>query len=444
MGNGQSLSAYNPSHVRIYKDIIRIQDPTTRATMIRTVLAGQEYIVSARAAGVYSHLLTYIGRVQGGEMPPQLPGEVAVAATQKGVAPPPQFQRPMEMIEYGVNAIRPVVQQRPSQVVSKGRRNEKAINYFQSCLQVLGLEEEVALTEDALKRAYKRAAVKAHPDKGGSEEEFEAVTRAHAYLGEILRRIGGGGGGSGSAKSGGSGAWSATSSSSGFPASASATMALTNGGHQDARPSSVLPASLITMEPVRLNPDKLDLKQFNEVFEKTRIPDPDDDGYGDWLKGDEEVSSAPKFSGKFNRDVFNAAFEEDARRRGAAGGSAVEAEALTLAPQAVELGRGKSSSYTAAANASLKFTDLRSAYTHDANITSQVANVKVEDRKFATYSAQWKQGPTPLKGDELAAIQAAEAAATAREEQRRLRLDQQRSVEEEYFNRMKGLVQTNK
>jgi curved DNA-binding protein CbpA len=339
--------------------------------------------------------------------------------------------RPHEMIEYGVNAIRPVVQQRPSQVVAKGRRNEKAITYFQSCLQVLGLEEEVALTEEVLKRAYKSAAIKAHPDKGGSEEEFEAVTRAHAYLGEILRLIGGG-----KRSAGGSGA---AAGRGGAPA------ALTNGGHQDARPTSIaLPTALTTMEPVRLNPDKLDLKQFNEIFEKTRIPDPDEDGYGDWLKGNDEISSAPKFSGKFNRDVFNATFEEEARRRGGAGSTAMEAEAMTLAPHAVEIGRGKAASYTAAANASLKFTDLRSAYTRDADLTSQVANVKVEDRKFAAYSAQWKQGPTPLGQGELAAIQASEAAATAREEQRRLRVDQQRSVEEAYFDRMKGLVQTNK
>ena len=65
----------------------------------------------------------------------------------------------------------------------KGKRSEKALTYFQNCLQVLGLEEEVALTEETLKKAYKRMALKAHPDKGGSEEEFEAITRAHAYLG---------------------------------------------------------------------------------------------------------------------------------------------------------------------------------------------------------------------------------------------------------------------
>lgn len=444
MGNGHSLSAYNPTHVRIYRDLIRIQNPQTRADMIRTVLAGQEYTAAARAAGVYSHLLSYVGRVQGGEHPPLLPGEADITAARKGQAVPLRPQepvRPLEMIEYGVNAIRPIVQQRPAQVVAKGRRNQKAINYFQSCLQVLGLEEEVALTEDALKRAYKRAAVKAHPDKGGSEEEFEAVTRAHAYLGEILRRIGGGGAGGSSRNTG----------PPPMPAPVDA-LPLQNGGVQDTPsrgplPSATLPPSLNTIEPVRLNPNKLDLKAFNEMFEKTRIPDPDDDGYGDWLKdqgSDGGGSTATKFSGKFNRDVFNAAFEEEARRRGNAAGGMADVEAMTLAPHAVEIGRGKSSSYTAAANASLKFTDLRSAYTHDADITSQVANVQVEDRKFATYSAQWKQGPTPLKEEELAAIRAAEQRDAAREDQRRARADQQRSIEDEYFNRMKGLVITNK
>ena len=439
MGNGQSLSAYNPTHVRIYRDLIRIQNPQTRSDMIRTVLAGQEYTAAARAAGVYAHLLSYVGRVQGGEQPPLLPGEADATATRRGFVPAPApLPRPQEMIEYGVNAIRPIVQQRPAQIVAKGRRNEKAISYFQSCLQVLGLEEEVALTDDALKRAYKRAAVKAHPDKGGSEEEFEAVTRAHAYLGEILRRISG---------RGGSGGAAAPSEPPSMPYGGGSHPALQNGGVHDARPSAaVLPPSLNTIEPVRLNPNKLDLNAFNEMFEKTRIPDPDDDGYGDWLKDNTATGEAPKFSGKFNRDVFNAAFEEEARRsRGGAGGPGLaDVEAMTLAPHAVEIGRGKASSYTAAANASLKFTDLRSAYTDDANITSQVANVQVEDRKFATYSAQWKQGPTPLKDGELAAIKAAEQRDAAREEQRRARADQQRSVEEEYFNRMKGLVITNK
>ena len=66
------------------------------------------------------------------------------------------------------------------------------MSYFSSCLEVLGIQEEVALTQESLKAAYKRVALVAHPDKGGSEEYFEAVTRAYAYLSEILKHIKGG------------------------------------------------------------------------------------------------------------------------------------------------------------------------------------------------------------------------------------------------------------
>ena len=67
MGNAQSVQ--NPSHIRIYKDLLKIQNPATRAEMIRTLLAGQEYLASARVSGVYSHLLSYISRVEAGQRP---------------------------------------------------------------------------------------------------------------------------------------------------------------------------------------------------------------------------------------------------------------------------------------------------------------------------------------------------------------------------------------
>lgn len=300
----------------------------------------------------------------------------------------------------------------------KGRRNEKALNYFQKCLEVLGLEEEVALTEEALKKAYKRVALKAHPDKGGSEEEFEAITRAHAYLGEILLRVKGG-----RAKEG----------------KVEAPDAL-----QDTRSSDSKQWQHV--QPVRLNPQKLDMNAFNQMFEQTRVPDPEEDGYGDWLKGEEGVATGPTFGGKFNRDVFNRAFEEEAKKKAAGQQLAVrQPEALTLAPNhGVELGRGGGNSFTAAANASLKFTDLKNAYTNENMITNQVADVRIEARSFDQYSSSRKSAPTPLSNDEMAGVMAAEAAAAKREEQRRLRAAQEDSLGSQYFERMKQLVITNK
>jgi len=408
MGNVQSL---DPGHVRIYKNLLQIKNPKTRAEMIRTLLIAPEYVASFRTAGVYANMLAYIARVEAGQQPAALPGEMAMTS----VAAPAHRLGGTQIVDFAP----PQIQQRPSAAVMKGKRNEKALNYFQNCLEVLGLEEEVALTEEALKKAYKRAALKAHPDKGGNEHDFEAITRAHAYLGEILLRIKGG-----RAKEG----------------KVEAPEAL-----RDTREGASKEWEMV--QPVRLNPKKLDMNAFNQMFEQTRIPDPEEDGYGDWLKGADGAAAGPKFGGKFNRDVFNQAFEEEARAKAKTSQDLAvrQPEALTLAPNSgVELGRTGGGGFTAAANANLKFTDLRNAYTSENMITNQVADVRVEARSFDQYSSSRKQAPTPLSNQELAGIQAAEAAAARREEQRRLRAAQEDSLGSQYFERMKRLVITNK
>ena len=415
MGNAQAVQ--NSSHIRIYKDLLRIQNPATRAEMIRTLLAGQEYLASARVSGVYSHLLAYVARVEAGQRPAALPGEMSMTAVTPATTRAALHQTGQTHI-VNFQAPVPAVQQRPSAHIMKGKRNEKALNYFQKCLEVLGLEEEVALTEDSLKKAYKKVALKAHPDKGGSEEDFEAITRAHAYLGEILLRIKGG-----RTKEG----------------KVEAPEALQDNRATDSKQWEMV-------EPVRLNPKKLDMNVFNQMFEQTRIPDPEEDGYGDWLKSAEGPADGPKFGGKFNRDVFNQAFEEEAKRRGTGQELSVrQPEALFMAPNAgVELGRTGGNGFTAAANASLKFTDLKSAYTSENMITNQVADVRVDARSFEQYSSSRKAAPAPLSNQEMAGVMAAEAAAAKREEQRRIRAAQEDSLGAQYFERMKRLVITNK
>jgi curved DNA-binding protein CbpA len=410
MGNVQS---HNPSHVRIYKNLLGIQNPQTRAEMIRTLLVAPEYVASFRSAGIYAHMLAYIAKVEASQIPPPLPGEMAMNGGLGNAQAHPSAP-PATHTSLSYHRSQP---QSASSSVTKGQRDKKALNYFQSCLEVLGLEEEVALTEDALKKAYKKAALRAHPDKGGNERDFEAITRAHAYLGEILLRVKGG-----RTKEG----------------KVEAPDRL-----RDTREGASKEWEMV--EPVRLNPKKLDMNLFNQMFEQTRIPDPEEDGYGDWLKGGDTASSTPNFGGKFNRDVFNRAFEEEAQKRQTSSAMTVrQPEALTLAPNSgVELGRTGGGGFTAAANANLKFTDLRNAYTSENMITNQVADVRVEARSFDQFSASRKQAPTPLTNHELAGIQAAEAAAAKREEQRRLRAAQEDSLGSQYFERMKRLVITN-
>ncbi len=415
MGNVVSqntLQGIDQSHVRIYSNLIQIRDPSKRVQMIQTLMAAPEYIHSAKRAGIYSYLLGYIASVQSGHTPSSLPGEGGA---------PPQQKVPQLTYSGNSNASTQIVhrtsqQKTAYQQVVKSKNKDKALNFFQSCLEVLGLEEEVAMTEETLKKAYRIAASKAHPDKGGNEEKFEAVTRAYAYLSDILRRIHGG----------------RTKESK-----VEAPNALKDSREQESEQWKHI-------EPIRLNPKKLDMNAFNQMFEKTRIPDPDDDGYGNWLQEKSEQKMGPAFSGKFNRDVFNQMFEERNKTSSQSTALSLQPQAMTLAPMAVELGRDKPQSSTAPANASLKYTDLMQAYTVENTISNQVSNVRVDVRDIKSFQAERKRAPDPMTDQEMAAVAAAENAMKKREEQRALRAAQEGIMADQYFQRMKQLVLTNK
>ena len=50
------------------------------------------------------------------------------------------------------------------------------------------LEVEKGASEADIKRAYRRLAVKHHPDKGGDPEKFKEITRAYEVLGDSEKR----------------------------------------------------------------------------------------------------------------------------------------------------------------------------------------------------------------------------------------------------------------
>jgi len=52
--------------------------------------------------------------------------------------------------------------------------------------QLLGLKR--AATREEVRKAYRRKAKSSHPDSGGSEEAFNALTAAHDVLADAKRR----------------------------------------------------------------------------------------------------------------------------------------------------------------------------------------------------------------------------------------------------------------
>jgi curved DNA-binding protein CbpA len=418
MGNIQS---YDPSHVRIYNNLLAMNSPLTRVQMLETLLVAPEYLASARRAGIYAGLLGYIRAVRGGEGG-VFPGIVQQQQQQRILSPAAQAAAQLAARGSAVaaSALQAYTEPtRPAWQIVTAEPANKALNYFQQCLQVLGLGEDESLTEEALKSAYKKAAIRAHPDKGGSEQLFEAVTRAYAYLSEILRRL------KGTKKTTGE-----------LDAPAITAEARTT----DAK-------KFEHVQPVRIDPKNMNMNAFNQMYEQTRLPDPDDDGYGDWLKDQESGESSGggnKFSGKFNRDVFMRTFEDEAKRKAASTAVVLHPELMALNSSAngVTLGRSKAETFTAPANAMLQYTDLRDAYTKENTLTNQVANVRVEERTMKEYQAQYKQGPATMTAHELQQME---------EERRRLQVNdvarQRRAAEEgiaaqQYFDKMKQLVLT--
>lgn len=414
MGQAQS-QVVDPKHVRIWANLIQIRDPRTRLQTLETVLAGPEYVDSAKRAGVYSHCLAYISAVRQGRHPGPLPGEQQLHVQQQ------QVSQSMQLHQRELQARAPV--QNPLQHVTKPRANEKALTYFTACLRVLNIQEEVTLTDEALRKAYKKAALKAHPDKGGTDEQLQAVTKAYAYLSDILKLIQGQRG--------------------------SNEKVTDYRQLQEARAQQS--AEVAHVEPVRLNPKNLNLTVFNQMFEQTRVPDPDSDGYGDWLvgadsqAGQKSLEGKQKFGKDFNREVFNRMFEEDQGRSG------YGSQALTvLAPQAltlsvtsgVELGRDRPPDYTAPANASLKYTDLKQAYTKESTFSGQVAGVRAEARDFESYRANREKAPAVYSAEEQAYLAQMEAQQKERERQRQIRAAQEMMSAQEYHERMKRLVLT--
>lgn len=470
---GNQASVIDPVHVRMYQNLVQIQDPRKRIQVIQTCLASMEYIQSAKRAGLYSHLLHYISVASGGGTPGPLPGERSGAAgslsapSAPSAPPAPSGIRtagahPSMMSTThrdGIAATHPSLihaptassyptqtQQaqrgyaiqthseaaQPSWKVVTDTPKQKAISYFSSCLEVLGIQEEVALTEESLKKAYKRMAVKAHPDKGGSEEMFEAVTRAYAYLSEILRYMRGGRGQGGETKS------------QSTPAGQRGAMEVQSQRAQEAEQWK-------HAEPIRLSAKNLDMNKFNQLFEETHMPDPDADGYGDWLKGDDRGSGNSqnqqlKFKGQFNRDVFNRMFEEEAKKSQRGGNQLVVHPgemALTLNPSGgTELIAERPSSFTAAANSRFQYTDLRGAYSSEATISDKVAGITVSERKLDEYRASRERAPDPLSSDEMRGIQAFEERQRAQESLRERKKAEQAIRENDYFTRMKQRVIT--
>lgn len=434
MGNTTSI---DPRHQRIWNNLNIIQSDQARIQMLETLLAAPEYVTAAKRSGVYASVLQWMATVRRGEFA-MWPGQ---SAYQSGF----QQSRPM-MSQQQQDPRYPTTSQpdprypmmnAPRKVVKENTElanvapPKRALDTLHDSYRVLGIDDTKPLTHDVLKTAYRKASVKAHPDRGGSAEAFDEITRAFLYLEEVLNKLI-----PRTATDGSDVRFTA-------PVTKETAMKAREGLFPSERKggsSSGLP-ELEDKPPVSLNPKNLNMTVFNQLFEENRLPDPQNDGYGDWLKanGQEGRSqSHDALRGKFNADVFNKVFAEQSQQ----GGGQATQVAKYMNPDAItlrggtELGAGRPAQFTAPMGAKTTYTDLMYAYGEGSTFSQDVANVKTETRNFDQIKREREAAPVALRAEELSAIQSIEQQRKMAEQERQRRAAAQDVDAENVYTRM--------
>jgi hypothetical protein len=357
----------------------------------------------------------------------------------------------MAMTRRGINAqfprIKPPVQSNGTQAntLTKAPPAKRAMDYLHEAYDLLGLSDNEPLTIESLKNSYKRMAVKVHPDKGGSPEQFDAVTKAYLYLQEVYNKL--------------------------TPKGVRPDMNVETVTMESAvkyRNDPKIPnfddsgINLVVREqqpkaaireynepdspkkaPIVINPKKIDMNVFNQLFEQNKIPDPEkDDGYGDWLK-EQDVGkrNSIEMRGKFNIDVFNKTFDSEAQSTKSNKDKTVtkynHPDALTLTPTAVVLGGEKPAEYTAPTGSRMQYTDLKAAYSTRMTFSQEVKDVKFDSKSFAQAKAEREKAPESVSKEEMEQIEMLRYNAELNERNRQLRLSSRDTDGERAQERLK-------
>ena len=411
---------------RIWSDLCAIESDEVRAQMVDTLLSSPDLVETAQEIGIYGKILAW---------------RTAFARTRSTPWP---WRVTMGGVEAGFRAVSSQSRQSSNQgwaASSQSRQGlsnqdrqiiispaAKALDYFQEALALLGISETEPLTHERVKTAFKKTSLRVHPDKGGTPEAFDEVTRAFQYLGKILDRI--------------------------SPKMSAADRARMSGQVNPDAAASYRSQGAPPIQdgpPVTLSAKKLDMNTFNKLFEENRLPDPDSEvGYGDWLKsqgGSDEAASDPRLKGKFNQQVFEQVFREKAvAQRSTAMTRRLEPEYI-VPVSGVELG-GKTDNFTSALGSDVQFTDLKQAYGESATMYQHVAQdvVNVRERSAKTMADAHRirnEEMARVVPDESSRIAAAVAATEERERQRRLRLAKQDTSYESWSDQMRRRLLVN-
>lgn len=227
-------------------------------------------------------------------------------------------------------------------------------------LKVLNLPKNY--TAEMLKENYKRLALKAHPDKGGSEYLFKLLTECYKYLANDLKRR--------------------TNDKQYDELKKDFMKEMEKQKPPSTSSRNTEEASKKAIQQMFYKGSRFDQDKFNKFFMDNKLVDERlEQGYKDWMK-DNEVKEAPQYRGSFNMNGFNQHFDKHAK--GDANHKQLikyqEPEAMITCKQLgfTELGQDKIDDYSGE-NKSLKnlnYMDYRVAHT-----TSRIVDPRQASRQ---------------------------------------------------------------
>ena len=186
---GAAASSMDPRHVRIWNNLSSLESATSRIQMIETLLAGPEYVAAAKRANLYAALLSWIAAQRRGEFYPW-PATYAASAPAPAPRPAARIEDPPRLRIVDVPPQAPTYAPTYAPTHASTRSGtiaivpapKRAMDVLHESYRILSIDDTKPLTHEVLRAAYKRAAIRAHPDKGGNPDAFDAVTRSFLYI----------------------------------------------------------------------------------------------------------------------------------------------------------------------------------------------------------------------------------------------------------------------
>ena len=132
------------------------------------------------------------------------------------------------------------------------------------------------------------------------------------------------------------------------------------------------------MENMHIDKDNFNINKFNEIFEKFRLNDENDEGYGDLLKND-KTENQPFFNSKVSNQIFNEHFNKIKENKSNALIEYDEPNSLNASGTLTvgQLGGDYSEGF-GSSNDNLGYTDIKQAYYED-NLLINPDKVKIKN-----------------------------------------------------------------